>query len=435
MKPNHQQHLSTLEQGFGVTSTKLGPGEKLEGYAITKTRAKWFLGGIFAALIILAILVGVYAGMFNDERVRRMFLQRQSMEKISDQKVEAMRLGIAIHQQHSEREHIETDTRRALKRIMSVIGRKFDELIDDMKDKTQVQKLVDIKTTLTDFVNDELKDFEKENELYDVEAKKRLEKLATLQEQSLRDLLKSVSGVKLEALEDMLQDVFEAAEKAPDISASESTLEDIEDLADSLYEGTTTLQDGRAQLKEMQKKITGQIPAQLLKSFDDAADADSFAEALDELVDDARLARGKKEIEMIRDNWKRNLDRAQQNDDNNSQDEDEDTYDEEIKVNVDTVLAIHKLVAEGKVPVHLLDFEALDMNDDDKTQQQNQDQQEGEVQGRQTQDDGNREADEEENKENELGTSEDNKESEEQASNQGVEDSINSAQASEENPS
>lgn len=33
---------------------------------------------------------------------------------------------------------------------------------------------------------------------------------------------------------------------------------------------------------------------------------------------------------------------------------------------VDAVLSVHKLISEGKVPVHLLDFEMIDLNDEEE---------------------------------------------------------------------
>jgi hypothetical protein len=379
-RAGHVPNLGALEQGLGVHSTKLGPDNKEEAYAMTKARVRWFLAGIIAALVLLSILVGIYAGLFNDERIRRVFQEKQTMERIGEEKVDAVRLGIAIHQQEAEREHQEYDTKRAMKRIMSVVGRKFDELISAAKEPNQILKLKESKAHITTFVNDELKDFEKEKRAYDVQAKKRLEKLAVAQEQSLRELLKSVSGVKMEAMEDMLEEVFAAGKRAPLLEVSDQAVDEIEELADALYEGKTDLQKGRQRLETIRLQIGGTLPDDLTKAFSDARDGDAFAQALDELVEITKLARGKKEIEAIEASWRKDVDKARDKAESSDQpqdEEDEDIYDEEIKLNVDALLAIQKLVAEGKVPVYLLDFEAIDMKDlqpsgDDQDEEQDQ---------------------------------------------------------------
>jgi len=45
-------------------------------------------------------------------------------------------------------------------------------------------------------------------------------------------------------------------------------------------------------------------------------------------------------------------------------DEDELTESPEVAATVDAVIQLHRLVSEGKVPFHLLDFEALDIPED-----------------------------------------------------------------------
>ena len=70
-------------------------------------------------------------------------------------------------------------------------------------------------------------------------------------------------------------------------------------------------------------------------------------------------------------------DNEDENDSDDEDEEDEEKYDEEMKANVEALLAIHKLVAEGKVPFHLLDFEAIDMKD----LQYDDDEEEGEEEG------------------------------------------------------
>lgn len=306
-----------LENGLGIKKTKIGAGEKEEAYAVKQSKMKAFLAGICVTLTVLVILVVVYATMFNDERVRRMFQLRQSQSQLVGQKEDAVRLGMAIHAQESEREEQERDTVRMMKRVGSVIERKFAELSSQLRAGGSGATVDAItphieaaKKELNNYVREELSHFEKDAKVYDDLAQKRLTKLSKLQEQSMRELLKSVSGIKMEALEEMLTEVFNAASKAPNVKIDESTIDALEDIADSLYEERSTLADARGQFEKLRSKIAGDIPAELSRKMANTAEGDDFADALDELTEYARLAAGRADLKAIEIKWIAELEKA-----------------------------------------------------------------------------------------------------------------------------
>jgi hypothetical protein len=363
----------------------MGAGEKEEAYAMKASRAKAFLGGIIVTLLVLAVLAGSYAALFNEERMRHIFQVKKTMKQSGEQKEATVRLGFEIQKQESEREEQERDTMRSFKRISSVVDRKFNTLLADAQFgllspqfKIQIETL---KKDILDYVNEELKDFEKERTQYDKESQKRLQRLASMQEQSMRELLRTVSGVKMEALMEMLEEVFTAANKAPAIRATPSMLAQIEELADALYEDKITLEEGHSQFEKLRSGISGDLPEEIAQEMKQAREADVFAEALDSIVEVARLASGKEEIAQIEKKWRKNLENAGEHfqrladraekmiadgkDPLESMATDEEYYDQEVQANVEAILAVHKLVSEGKVPLHLMDFETMELIDTD----------------------------------------------------------------------
>ena len=400
---------AAIEQGLGAHRTKLGPGDKEEGYLMRANRAKAFVGGIVVTLVVLVVLAGSYAALFNDERMRRMFQLRQQMVQTGNQKEDLVRLGLALHQQESERESQERDTVRTLKRITSVVERKFDHLLSDAAIASDVKAaLVNAKRDVTSYVADELRDFERERSEYDREAQKRLQRLAKMQEQSMRELLKTVAGVKMEALMDMLEEVFQAAAKAPALQADVMVVERLQEVADGLYEERITLEEGRQMFDKEKASIHGDIPADVRDRMARATDPDEFADALDSITDIMRLAAGRADVAAIERQWRQSLARAQDTaqrfneraqallESGRSPDEEGAEYDDEVRANVDAVLAVHKLVSEGKVPLHLLDFEAMELFDSDndgvpdeeegqEREEEGQEREEGHAQGRREQ--------------------------------------------------
>ena len=52
-----------VEVGLGATRTKVGYGDKEEGYEIRASKLKAFLLGVMATIVVLAIAVGVCASV------------------------------------------------------------------------------------------------------------------------------------------------------------------------------------------------------------------------------------------------------------------------------------------------------------------------------------------------------------------------------------
>lgn len=371
----HVDLTGALEQGLGVRTTKIGSDSKELAYAMPQSRAKWFAMAILLSLFVLAVMAVSYAELFNDERILRALDLRTAMLKMGDQKMESVRLGMALHQQHAVREGQEEEAMRALNRIQNVLTKRFDDFIAKQPNAHEQLALESFRNELNAFVTGEIANFQSLSKTIDLEAQATLENLSKLQEQSLRDLLKNVNGVKMEAFEDMLRDVFSAGERALEVDISQQETELLEQLVDGLYEEKLTLEDGKRELARIRRDR--QWP---LEAFENAVSEVDFAQALEQLVDDGKLSKGKKEVALIASQWEAAVEQARANqqqgnqgggDDEDDEDEEnkddeeggDEDFDEEIKANVDALLAIHKLVAQGKVPFHLLDFEAIDMKD------------------------------------------------------------------------
>lgn len=351
-------HLAALEQGLGIQTTKLGSGEKNLAYAMPQQRAKWFLGGIFSALTVLLVLVTVYAGLYDDERVRRTFDNKLSMEKLTEEKADSVRLQFLVQQEHVASGKQIDDAKRAMSRIMNVINAKFDDYIQAEPTNS---RLSSFRTNLVNFVSSELEAFRKATDAAYAQTKSRLERMSKFQEQSLRELLTSVSDVKLGAFEDMIQEVFEAAKKAPvDLEVSIEQMEQLEKLSDQIYEEQVTSFDEA--LKQYQAIRQGKQWGEY-SEMNTVTTALDLADQIELLLDDAQLARGRKELEQIELRFKQSVAEARAigPDDADSR----DAMGEEVQANVDTVIAIHKLASEGKVPFAMLDFEAITLDDDD----------------------------------------------------------------------
>jgi hypothetical protein len=368
-----------------------GSPATLARYSIKQTRLRAFVLGICATLIILATLVGVYATMFNDERVKNLFVRRQEAKKLADEKGDAVRMAFAMHAQEAERDEQERDSVRMLKRITSKIEHTFDEFLSNAASSPEIKAQISgAKKSLIDYgaflvgglagwlrgaraltapnrthtrapaVNHELKDFKQDIKESDLEAQARLKKLSAMQEQSMRELLTQMSDFKLEELDDMLDKLFKAARAAPEVVASDSVLEEIEEAADSVASETMPLAEGKKAWSKLSSKIKG-VPSELQTRLD-GDDGDDWAEALYEIIEFARLSSGRKEILKAEEQWTKEVNRVfdVKSKDVNAE-EDQGASPAEVAATVDAVISLHRLVSEGKVPFHLLDFESLNV--------------------------------------------------------------------------
>jgi len=293
--------VELLEQGLGLHRTKLGSNEKEMAYSMKQTRVRYFAAGVCLALFVLATLTGVFITLYDSERVARIFAHKQSMEKIMDEKHDAIRLAFAMHHQAAEQDEAHRDSMRMLKRITSKIEHAFEEHFDALTLAPDVRAQIKaVKMELVAYVEHELKDFKQEVHVKETEEQKRLQKLSIMQEASMRELLKTMSGMKLNELDNMLSTVFKAAASAPEIHMAESDVDEMENLADSVFGEIVSLDEGRRKFAELRGAIKGTIPKDIEARLANPVDPDDWAECLNQLTEYARLSNGRKQIMAIK---------------------------------------------------------------------------------------------------------------------------------------
>ena len=362
-----------LEKGLEARPSKMGAGDKEAAFKVKQSRLRTVIYGVCVVFLVLLIVSVSYVSMFKQEQARAFIQNHRGMKLRQKDKSENVRLGIAMQQVLTEDAKESKEMTRILKRISARVERGFDELLEKTGgvnyDADQLRVVLgDTQKQLRAFVDDELGDFQKKIGASDKINEARLAKLAKIQEQSLRDILTTVSGVKMESLSLMLDDLFDALDKTEHIELSEQVADDLDDLADKLYEEAIDLAEGRAEFKKQFSAIIGdRLPLEMKGQLDVAKDTDEFADALDALAEMARLSAGRKELVAIEKQYRRDIAIAQKEMENAPEDDDEeddDYVDPEAEVVVETMLKVHRLVADGKVPTHLLDFESLNLDEE-----------------------------------------------------------------------
>lgn len=352
-----------LEKGLGLQTTKLGPGDKELGYAMPQQRAKYFGLGILSTVLLLVVLAALYAWMYDAERLRRAFDNQVNMNKLAGEKADVVRLQLLLHQEQSANGKQIDDAKRAMNRITNVIHHQFALLAE--KTGSTPGDLVEFRDNLASFVASEVVAFQRDLDVLNTQQKTRLDRMSKFQAKSLRELLTSMSHVRLSEFQSMIEDVFEAGSKAREMDVSVEQLEQLERLADQLYEGAILV----PQAKQEFARIRGSQPWEEEIATEDGGE---MAEQLEALIDAGQLARGKKELRAIEDKYKLGM-AYDGSSDSDGEPEERDAFVQEIETSVNTIMAIHQLMSEGKVPFHMLDFEAIALEDGDEEDDSGQD--------------------------------------------------------------
>lgn len=347
-----------IEKGLHLEKTKLGSGDKEEGYKVEKSRLKGFIVGISVSFLLLLSLAIVYLILYNEQVALSIQQRFQLKEQHGKDKSQSIRMAVALQQAIVEHAESISEANRMLKRIDNVIDNNFENLIKEVSKANSipqgelVSKLADAKQKITAYVNQEIEDFSKDAKDTSSQNKIRLQKIAKIQEESLRGLLTSVSGIKLDALEDMLDDLFDAVHKSIPLSIDSDDIAEIDNIADKLYEQSMTKEDGKKAFGELQKRITD-LPELFTNQIKNAQTAYELGNILDQISEAAKLSSGREELAAIEKKWREDMEKF---------DKTKEFEEDEIQCTVDAMLKVQQLVSAGKVPVHLLDFEALDLD-------------------------------------------------------------------------
>jgi hypothetical protein len=323
----------------------------------------------------------------QSERARGVLQAKKHMQREGHLTEDAVRMGFAVEQAENEVAHEEHDVERAFSRLGDFFSNILDQITQDPECPATLKlKVMSFKPIVHIHAMKEIAELKKAierigakidpetgNAAADTHLK--LERIAQMQEDAIESLLKTVSGVKLHALKELLEETFMTVRHAPSVQISDTTMTQIEQIADKLYEESIKLDEGKRQFAALSSQIKG-IPREMKRELDNSKDEDAFAENLDALNDLARMTAGKEEVATIENGWRKSVDRIEDKvhmktskmlDNGNDPLESslpEEAMQEELEVDVQAVLAIQRMVAAGKLPTHLVDFTALNLKDD-----------------------------------------------------------------------
>lgn len=325
----------------------------------------------------------------QSERARGVLQAKKHMQREGHLTEDAVRMGFAVEQAENDVEHEEHNVERGFSRLRDFFVNMLDDIAND-KDASPSTKLkiMQMKPMLHIHTVKEITELKRAmarigvqvgattsgNTGGAVDTHIKLERIAQMQEDAIESLLKTVSGVKLHALKELLEETFQTIRHAPSVMMSEALINDVEQIADKLYEETIKIDEGRRQFNALSSQIKG-MPKEMKKELENARDEVAFAEALDAINDLARMNTGKEEVAQIEKTWRQSVEKIEDKvhaktskmlDNGGDPLESslpEDAMQEELEVDVQAVLAVQRMVAAGKLPTHLVDFTALNLKE------------------------------------------------------------------------
>mmetsp|Transcript_12866 Transcript_12866/g.20421 ORF Transcript_12866/g.20421 Transcript_12866/m.20421 type:complete len:372 (-) Transcript_12866:271-1386(-) len=357
-----------LERGLAAQKVKVGDGEKTPGLAFARITIKKVIAGVF--LVLGVMLLGTIWSYRVALRERYNAYVESKRAESSQIRGEAFSIAqnIQLEAALTNQAAAKDDITRILKRIQAYSKGKIDDaaiLVEDPQVRRQVVKILGHIET---YIQSEKDDFEKE---YEVAAKKRSEQIKKLrksQTQALEKLLNRVTDVRLEALEEMLTDLFERVQDSVRVNLEQGKWQELEDLVDKLYQEDFTVQEGLAEFEKI-RPFFGEpgIPADLEKTLESATDQGSLADVLDEVYEGAQIFKGREQLLKIRDEWETMQKKADSvAGEARTQEEVQKAEQLYTRSTVNAVLDVQELINDGLIPQDFLDFEAIDLEEVDQ---------------------------------------------------------------------
>ena len=195
----------------------MGGGDKETAYKVKSSSLKRFFVIIFGLGMVLLSGVLLYSTLYTKQRA--MFLKTVVMGKKRSavDKAKTIRLGQQLQAALNTADQAES---RILNRVNQVVVNRFSDLLKKVNqglDGSEVEaEILETRSVLVKYIKSEMDDLKQERMAEAKANNKQLEKIAKFQEQSIRDLLKNVAGTRIKALEDMVDDIFEAVDETPD---------------------------------------------------------------------------------------------------------------------------------------------------------------------------------------------------------------------------
>lgn len=348
--------------GLGATPTKVGHGEKEAGYKVKATSLQRFFLGVVGIGILLLAAVGAYQIVLSQEIGKGILNQRRAEIKHGKASTKAIRLGASL-QSALQGQNKENDLVRTLKRVNNVVERQFDELSAVLQ-HSDANLAEEGKAKISGYIQSEIDDFVKEHAEEQKKNSVQLERIAKMQKKALRGILTSVYEGQVGALETMLNDLFEEVEEVPVVEIPPSMIVPIQELADSLFDESLTLDQGWARLSALESEY--KTPINLDEEDGTPArkaltNAELLAEELDQLAEDAKISTGRPRLKALAAQWKSIKDQKKDGIEGKAtSDDNDDADDDETDPTVEIMLQVQDLVNEGLVPPEWLQFDEME---------------------------------------------------------------------------
>mmetsp|Transcript_25825 Transcript_25825/g.31725 ORF Transcript_25825/g.31725 Transcript_25825/m.31725 type:complete len:365 (-) Transcript_25825:47-1141(-) len=341
-----------IEKGFCAEKAKVGSGDKTPAYAIGRKVLKKFLLAVGVSFLILVVLGTVYFRMFLDEKARNQLLKKIKYQRDA----QTIRLGVALQAalyNDDADEHV-----RSFQRINSYIEKQLDGVLLESLDGDVKSELTTAKANILKFVDGQLQNFIQENRDASNKKREKLDQIAAHQKDALNSLLEKISSVRLKALEEMLEDLFDALETEVKVGLSIKSVNKLDKIVDQLFDKDYEHEKALEQAMAVFRENGYVLPTSLEKIMVGAKNNAEMASILDEIAESARLSEGRSELEKIRDEFvakKNALHGKGKNSNRIAQDLG--------KITIDAVVKVQELVNRGIVPVEYLDFADLDLDE------------------------------------------------------------------------
>merc|ERR1711865_256860 len=160
---------------------------------------------------------------------------------------------------------------------------------------------------------------------------------------------------KVGALEDMLEEIFEGVNETPVMDLSPSMVQDLELISDGLYEESLSLQEGFTKIEKAEVKFNKDVISKLSKSKNELRLSEDLADALDELIEYAKVSNIREKMKALEQQFLKLKDLTE------AQREKRAAKEGGNDPTVEIMLKIQDFVNEGALPTTWLDFEELEV--------------------------------------------------------------------------
>lgn len=345
-----------IEKGLCAEPTKVGSAQKTPAYAIARKKLQKFICAIFFSFVILGVLGTIYFRLFLDEKARNSILQ----EMESKGQAQNIRMSVALQaalSQDDKDDHI-----KSFNRINRYIeGQLSNVLLQFPEGKSKIE-LENAKASILTFVDLQLRAFLEDLKHTENQRREKLGQVSMNQMKELHQLLNKLSGIRLQALEEMLEDLFQAIDVEMNVELSQDGIRRLDNLIEyDLFEHDFPLQRGKEEALGIFRESGYVLPEEIEKALMSAKTNGLLATILDEISESAKLAPGRAQLEEIRSHYLK----EKQKWDHTMNKRGHPARNEVAKITVETVLKVQELVNQGVVPMEYLDFADLGIDASD----------------------------------------------------------------------